>query len=274
MFKFKIRCLSFILITFALSLTFTLKNSKQAHSEDEIPLEFIEKIKSYSSYDSSKLPLYYQSFLENENIIYTLNSINHPHFLDLSEKSLPAITVDHLTIVNPKYFVTPAYAPSSMMSLEHVPRIIRENEKMMLEKNCLSAYLEMLEDARRYGLQLIVFSSYRSYQKQTILYEKEEDKSYIAKPGHSEHQTGLAIDISTLDCGLTNFFENTSVYQYLKYNAYRFGFILRYPKEKTKITGYAFEPWHFRYVGKTHAKRMFEENLTLEEYIYYYLELN
>ena len=97
---------------------------------------------------------------------------------------------------------------------------------------------------------------------------------YLAKPGYSEHQTGLSIDVGTKDSGLTIHFENTLAFKTLKENAHLFGFILRYPKDKEELTGYAYEPWHFRYVGPVHAKIIYENNLTLEEYFYYYFILN
>ena len=89
---------------------------------------------------------------------------------------------------------------------------------------------------------------------------------YSARPGESEHHTGLCFDLYSLT--EKDFLsENTAAYKWLEQNAYRFGFILRYTKNKTDITGYMFEPWHYRYVGRDAAKEIWEKNLTLEEYL-------
>ncbi len=94
-------------------------------------------------------------------------------------------------------------------------------------------------------------------------------QSYSAKPGQSEHQTGLCIDFitSTMDDKLTVQFEETEAFAWLSENAYRFGFILRYPEGKEKITGYTYEPWHYRFVGREAATNMYFADLTLEEYL-------
>ena len=89
---------------------------------------------------------------------------------------------------------------------------------------------------------------------------------YSAKKGHSEHQLGLAVDLNTTQ----NSFEKTKQYKWLKQNSYKYGFIERYPKGKEFITGYAFEPWHYRYLGVDIATKIFEENITYEEYLVKY----
>ncbi len=92
-------------------------------------------------------------------------------------------------------------------------------------------------------------------------------RSYAATPGNSEHQTGLCVDFITPGMSeLTNAFEGTQACSWLKQNAYRFGFILRYPKDKTETTGYAYESWHYRYVGRDAATEIYSRGLTLEEY--------
>ena len=93
---------------------------------------------------------------------------------------------------------------------------------------------------------------------------EEYTNLHIAKPGESEHHTGLAIDIKSGD---TSPFIISKEYVWLKKNAHKYGFILRYPEGKEEITGYAFEPWHYRYVGKKIAKFITKNNMTLEEYI-------
>ena len=91
--------------------------------------------------------------------------------------------------------------------------------------------------------------------------------SYSAAPGTSEHQSGLCVDFVTSDAGLDRSFENTEAFDWLSRNAYRFGFILRYPESKTAVTGYSYEPWHFRFVGREAATEMLLREMTLEEFL-------
>lgn len=132
----------------------------------------------------------------------------------------------------------------------------------------------LISDAHKLGLPLIVDSAYRSgyYQQkvlESILKEKgEEAYKLVALPGTSEHQTGLAVDFAYYENGIydDNVKEDDKEAIWLKENAWKYGFILRYPKGKEEITGFNFEPWHFRFVGLELAKELYEQNITLEEY--------
>ena len=126
---------------------------------------------------------------------------------------------------------------------------------------------------KKENIILIGSSAYRSYKSQLRILKEETDKKgvdyadkYVAKPGQSEHQSGLAVDVTNrVRC-----FDKTSKEsQWLANNAYKFGFILRYPDGKEDITGYNYEPWHIRYVGKDIAKEIYMKNITLEEYLSY-----
>ena len=136
-------------------------------------------------------------------------------------------------------------------------------------------YCNKLNDALKNGFQLYIFSSYRDYNKQYHLYYNvnNQNDEYVARPGFSEHQSGYALDISTLYHGLTNNFQYSDEYKWLIENSYKYGFILRYPEEKENITGYKYEPWHFRFVGEDIAEFLYKNKLTLEEYILKYLEI-
>lgn len=123
-------------------------------------------------------------------------------------------------------------------------------------------------------VELYAVSGYRSFERQRKIFKSNYKKDgetankYSARPGQSEHQTGLAMDIT---CSEVNFelvekFEETLAYKWLKNNIHTYGFIFRYPKGREEITGYTFEPWHIRYVGKSMAKEIFERDVTLEEY--------
>lgn len=151
------------------------------------------------------------------------------------------------------------------------------------DKRAIKYLKEMLEDMKKQRITNIwIQSAYRSIEYQRVLYQKsinkylkigksqeeseELTKKYINKPGTSEHNLGLAVDFNEVDEG----FENTKAYKWLQENASIYGFILRYPKDKEEITGIEYEPWHWRYVGQEHAKKMNEESLCLEEYLQKY----
>ena len=136
---------------------------------------------------------------------------------------------------------------------------------------------EMIQAAKKQNIRLTAFSGYRSYAYQETLYTnyvardgQEEADRYSARPGHSEHQTGLAFDIGEVgkeDLWLTDAFGETAAGKWLVDNAHEYGFILRYPKGKEHITGFMYESWHFRYVGKDVAAKIKKQNVTLEEYL-------
>lgn len=139
-----------------------------------------------------------------------------------------------------------------------------------LNKRMLFAYFCMKVYALKDGAKLNIASGFRSYNYQEKVYNGyikefgvEKTNTFSARPGHSEHQTGLALDI----CEDSDKFINTKEDKWLQKNAYKFGFIIRYPKGKEHITEYKYEPWHIRYVGKKHARRIYSKNLTLEEYL-------
>ncbi len=131
-----------------------------------------------------------------------------------------------------------------------------------------NAFLKMKDDAAKEGIELVAFSIYRSYGDQKIVNEnwlKENSEAYRSSSmaGQSEHQTGLAFDINDR----ADSFAPSASTEWLANNAYKYGFILRYPKDKEHITGYIYEPWHYRYVGQKISKDFGpRSNLTLEEY--------
>lgn len=143
-------------------------------------------------------------------------------------------------------------------------------------KEARAAFEEMAAEAKLSGYNLVAFSTYRSFDYQTQLYDRyvsndgqEAADRYSARPGFSEHQTGLAFDI-----GEEHFeqhfaresFGETEAGQWIAANAHKYGFIMRYPQGKEKITGYMYEPWHFRYVGVELAEQVYAAGVTLEEY--------
>ncbi len=136
----------------------------------------------------------------------------------------------------------------------------------------------MLNDSVKENLKIRVSSAYRSYTYQVNLYNRYVRSdgvaladTYSARPGYSEHQSGLVVDLSR-NFESFDTFENTDEYKWLVANSYKYGFILRYPKGKEKITTYTFESWHYRYIGVELAKKVHDSGLTFDEYYVRYLE--
>ena len=152
----------------------------------------------------------------------------------------------------------------------------RDKSSQYLSKVAQVAFEEMCNDALKEGKYILANSAYRSYNDQEQvyntylkLYGQTYVNNYVATPGYSEHQTGLALDVAARDY---NIFESSPEFTWMKNNAYKYGFILRYPKEKQEITGYKYEAWHYRYVGLDAAKYIQENNITYEEYYVMFLD--
>lgn len=178
----------------------------------------------------------------------------------------------NLLIANKKYKLSSLYVPSGLRE----PNVNRAGG-LLLKNEAASALENMFYAASREGIYLYAGSGYRSYSTQDAIYNNYVSRDgvynadrYSARAGHSEHQTGLAIDIAdaSLRYFLSTSFGGTREGIWLKNNAHRFGFVLRYPSTKESITGYMYEPWHFRYVGIDYATAIFSEGseMTLEEY--------
>lgn len=147
-----------------------------------------------------------------------------------------------------------------------------------IKSEVYDAFKSMANAAKADGLTIVANSAYRTYSYQKNTYNnikntkgKNYADNYAARPGFSEHQTGLAIDISTLDSTMENF-EQSNEFKWLEEHASEYGFILRYPKEKEYLTGYNYESWHYRYVGEKVAKQIKNEGITFDEYYAYYME--
>ncbi|MGW9855797.1 zinc D-Ala-D-Ala carboxypeptidase [Staphylococcus hominis] len=138
------------------------------------------------------------------------------------------------------------------------------------------ALQQLFNAAQKDGIQLYKISGYRSYPTQVQLYNryaardgKQAADKYSARPGYSEHQTGLTFDVGGVnsDKNLYASFGKTKEGQWIAKNAYKYGFIVRYPKGKEEVTGYQYEPWHLRYLGKDTATKVYQSGKTLEEYV-------
>lgn len=176
-----------------------------------------------------------------------------------------------MILVNRENTLDSTYIPEDLVYIK-MPR----NKEIQLTSSANTALEKMYNDAKNDGVYLYMISGYRSYDYQKSLYDnsvrnrgKEYTDKYILNKGESEHQSGLAIDITSKSngYGLTESFENTKEFEWLKDNCYKYGFILRYPKDKVDITGINYEPWHFRYIGDVEkAEYIMENGLSFEEY--------
>ena len=192
-----------------------------------------------------------------------------------SFKRLEGILNDELFIlVNENNKLEDDYVPSTLVESD----IAFEEyiDCKQLDERTSNAAKEMFNAALKENINLIAISGYRSYSVQENLYNSrvevkgiEKTRQYTAEPGASEHQTGLAIDIVCNDYPyLDEGFENTDAFKWLYNNCYKYGFILRYQKGKEDITGYNYEPWHFRYIGDVDiAKDIMERGICFEEFI-------
>ena len=174
---------------------------------------------------------------EEENKVETKNGITY---------------VNGILIANKTYALPKDYDPGKVLD------------------EAMNAFNEMKEAAAKDNIKLWIQSGYRSYKTQESLYNdyvkqdgKDKADTYSARPGHSEHQSGLAMDLNIIGSA----FEGTKEAIWIEKNCYKYGFIVRYPKGKEHITGYKYEPWHIRYLGKENAMKVYNSGKTLEEYL-------
>ncbi len=174
--------------------------------------------------------------------------------------------------------------PWNPISAYYTVELVELQNGQAIDERAYPELQDMMDAMRAEGLSPLICSSYRSAAKQQSLYKnrvyrflqegysqaesESEAKKWVAFPGTSEHQTGLAVDIVSMDYQmLDENQENTREQQWLMENSYKYGWILRYPNEKSAITGIYYEPWHYRYVGKKAAEEIYRRGLCLEEYL-------
>ncbi|GKS10761.1 hypothetical protein YDYSY3_17610 [Paenibacillus chitinolyticus] len=179
-------------------------------------------------------------------------------------------------LVNKQFKLPDTYKPSDLVYPDVNFVFAEKIEKRMMRKEAAGALENMFAAAKKDGAPLAGVSAYRSHSTQTTLFNRyvQKDgeaaaKKYSAVPGHSEHETGLAIDVSgsTGKCAAEDCFGGTPEAKWLEDHAHEYGFIIRYPKGKESVTGYQYEPWHLRYVGTQMAKDIKSKNTTMEEYL-------
>lgn len=185
---------------------------------------------------------------------------------------------DVTMLINKFYALPEGYVPADLVPLDKYDCVQGEDfscqdvEQIELRKEVYDAYIEFCDAASKENINIRAIAGYRSYDYQAGLwnynasvYGEAYADEYYARPGQSEHNSGLCVDI-TFSGYNYNEIENYDGYEWILNNAHKYGFILRYPKDKVDVTRYGYESWHFRYVGKEAAKVIYDNDWTLEEY--------
>ncbi len=184
--------------------------------------------------------------------------------------ALPDKNIDGTVfLVNRQHSVNEYFVPQTR-------KVIGPGMSQTMRDDAATALEEMFAAAKEEGYSLAIVSGYRSYSKQSTIYARkkattgsvEKADEYVARPGTSEHQLGLAMDLARKGSSqLNSNFGKTEEGQWVYANAHRFGFIVRYLEGYEEITGYNYEPWHVRYVGKEHAEAIYESGVPMETYM-------
>lgn len=187
--------------------------------------------------------------------------------------------MDYTILVNKEYRLDEDYIPSNLVITDNNENNFHDfldpTLKPMVDKHVFEHFKIMQQAAKKAGFNILIDSGYRSYKYQQDIWNDfankiglEETERIVAPPGASEHQTGFSFDIGYIIDGIytNDVSEKQEESNWLFDNSYKYGFIIRYPKGKEDITGYAYEPWHYRFVGIDLAKELYEYDITLEEY--------
>lgn len=181
---------------------------------------------------------------------------------------------EYLLLVNKSHAIAADYEPNDLV--DGKPAVSGGSGYQKMRKPAAAAFKKLAAAAKEEGFTIKITSGYRPYAYQKQLFERYVNKDgrysaeqYSAEPGHSEHQTGLVADVSSpsVNYNLVQAYGSTQEGKWLAKHAHKYGFIIRFPEGKESITGYKYEPWHIRYVGKDAAKEIYKQKLTLEEYL-------
>ena len=250
---------------------------KENETTENVPLEEENEFSKLSYYKDENLDRYksYQTNNPNlsiEDIVTRVNlNLDKAPYTD----TIPSINLNtNYLLVNKFNYLGSDYIPNNLELLDNS----YAKSGIYLVKEAKDNIERLISDAKEDGMNIRVISAYRSYTYQENLYNNyvkndgvENADTYSARPGYSEHQTGLVVDVTKAYDNFNNF-ENTDEYNWMLENASNYGFILRYPKDKENITTYSFEAWHYRYVGVELAQKIKASNLTFDEYYVRYLE--
>lgn len=219
---------------------------------------------------------YYNNHKDDKisHIVSIVNVCADEDYYDKDTVKKTDISKKELMLVNKFNYLDENYAPDDIVKVS-MQFAYGDNE---IKKEVYEKFRSMYNDAKKEGLYLIITSSYRDYNFQKELWDSYANQkgdewadSVSARAGYSEHQTGYTLDIVTYNANMSSF-EKTDEFKWLQNNAYKYGFILRYPKDKEDITGYSYESWHYRYVGKDVATKIKKLGITFDEYYAYFIE--
>lgn len=254
-----------------------------SHGTNDSVSEFAKKkkvryLEDFYSYDFAKIENYdkYVNYSDEtgedelETIIYINLGLDKEDYVD--SKLVSKFSVD--MIVNKHNHLSNDFKPDDLTLIDNK---YTGNEELYCSRIAYNAFIQMYNVAKNEGYDLVINSAYRSYQDQEDIVELYRDlygdsyvEKYVAKPGYSEHQTGLAFDVGSAN---SRIFANSKEYTWMKDNAYKFGFVLRFDERYEGYTRFRTEPWHYRYVGTDIAKYVYEHNnMSLEEYYVMFLD--
>ncbi len=236
--------------------------------EDYIATSYfkVKNLDRYVNYKEKKKDLDYEEIIIQVNI-----GLDYPFYQNI----MTVTDVNDTDVLVNKYRKLPStFVPKNLVNVDNT----YTPPTLQLAAIARDAFEKLYNDMKKENLTIEGVSGFRSYSYQNTLYNnyvKKDGKqladTYSARPGHSEHQTGLVIDVK--GGGLTsNDFGKTKEYEWINNNAHKYGFIIRYPEGKEAITGYQYEPWHLRYVGIDIATYIFENKITFDEYYIKYLD--
>ena len=223
------------------------------------------RLDRYMQYDNNDI----------DNIITNVNSnLDYEFYTNMQSTN---IEKGILMIVNKYYSLSKDYSSELVI----MDKKYSNYNGSQLNAVAYEAFKKLVDDAEELGYHIRNNSAYRSYETQENLYNDSKKNNGItyadkwsARAGHSEHQTGFALDVGVQTAYAVGRFESSREFTWMKENSYKYGFILRYPKGKEYITGYSYEPWHYRYVGVEVATYIYNNNITFEEYYAYFVENN
>ncbi|OJV64453.1 MAG: hypothetical protein BGO41_12605 [Clostridiales bacterium 38-18] len=247
-------------------------NETKSDTQGENIMSFNSVAYSLSSYDA-RYTAYSKAHpeLTAEQVVLRVNTnLDQEFYTNITE----AIDPNSIEVLCNKFYqLSSSFEPSELVSVKD-GYYVQDGKSYLLSQSALSAFIEMSDAAKKEGVSIKIISAYRTYSYQENLYNKYTANNgkaaadrFSARPGHSEHETGFAIDINDV----AQAFENTEAFQWLSKNSYKYGYILRYPKGKEDTTGYMYEPWHYRYLGADLATKVQESDLTYDEYYAKYL---
>lgn len=259
--------------------TETKKVKKEKTKERDKRLEQLDNIDLKISYFNHNYIDRYIKYRKNnpdlkiEDVILRVNiGIDNEYYTNTK----PATNLNKNTVLVNKYnYLNEDYEPKDLEKIS----LSYSRSGMKLISEAKDQFEAMAKQAEKEGLKLIVTSSYRGYDYQETLYNnyvkrdgKKAADTYSGRPGFSEHQTGLAVDLYDGETIYTEF-EKTKEFKWMQENAHKYGFILRFPKDKEDLTGYEYESWHYRYVGQKIATYIHDNNLCYEEYYAMFVEV-